>query len=170
MQKWIHYFFLSALLFFIPFNIYIIGDWLGIGIQFLIWKFQYSSQGNSIITILQELQYIISGIIYGRSAISILIWIISLVFIVGSIFIICYYRNELAGVNRAGLFLMFSGITLLLSLICQYGPLFHGPSGLAIPIGLPVLFVIGSWMYMEGRKEEAGDDEEEVQGVGEEPR
>jgi hypothetical protein len=29
-----------------------------------------------------------------------------------------------------------------------------------------VLFVIGGWMYMEGRKEEAGDEEEE--GLGNE--
>jgi len=41
-------------------------------------------------------------------------------------------------------------------------------AGIAIPIGLPVLFVIGGWMYSEGRKEEAWDEEEEVQGVAEE--
>jgi hypothetical protein len=168
MQKWIQYFLLSVLLFFIPFNIYIIGDWLGIGVQFLIWNFQYSSQGNSIITILQEIQYIISGIIYGRSAIAILIWIISLVFIAGSIFIICYYRNESVYIKRAGVLLVISGITLFLSIITQYGPLFHGPAGIAIPIGLPVLFVIGGWIYSEGCKEEAGDDEDEVQGIAEE--
>ena len=34
----------------------------------------------------------------------------------------------------------------------------------AIPIGLPVLIVIGGWMYMEGRKVEAGDEEDEVEG------
>jgi hypothetical protein len=36
-----------------------------------------------------------------------------------------------------------------------------------IPIGLPVLFVIGGWMYMEGQKKEAGDEEEEVQEIDE---
>ena len=29
----------------------------------------------------------------------------------------------------------------------------------------PVLFLIGGWMYMEGRKVEAGDEEDEVQGI-----
>ena len=43
------------------------------------------------------------------------------------------------------------------------------PAGIAIPIGLPVLFVIGGWMFMEGQKEEeAGDKERDVQGVVEE--
>jgi len=31
-----------------------------------------------------------------------------------------------------------------------------------------VLFVIGGWMYMEGRKEEAGDEVVGVQGIAEE--
>jgi len=28
-----------------------------------------------------------------------------------------------------------------------------------------MLFVIGGWMYVEGRKEEAGDEVEEEQGI-----
>ena len=35
----------------------------------------------------------------------------------------------------------------------------------SIPPGLPVLFVIGGWMYMEGQKEEAGAEGNEVQGI-----
>jgi hypothetical protein len=31
-----------------------------------------------------------------------------------------------------------------------------------------MLFVIGGWMYMEGRKEETRDDDDEVQGIDEE--
>ncbi len=34
-----------------------------------------------------------------------------------------------------------------------------------IPVWLPVLFVIGGWMYMEGRKEEEGDEVVEVEGI-----
>jgi hypothetical protein len=50
--------------------------------------------------------------------------------------------------------------------LCHQLLQFHSsPAGIAIPIGLPVLFVIGGWMYMEGQKEEAGDEKEEVQGV-----
>ena len=32
----------------------------------------------------------------------------------------------------------------------------------------PVLFVIGGWMYMEGRKEEVGDEEDGVQDIEDE--
>lgn len=37
-----------------------------------------------------------------------------------------------------------------------------------IPIGLPDLFVIGGWIFMEGQKEEVVDEEEEVKGIVEE--
>ena len=50
----------------------------------------------------------------------------------------------------------------------QFGPYFHGPVGIAIPIGIPLMFVIGGWMYMEGQKEEAGNEDQDVQGIDEE--
>jgi len=31
-----------------------------------------------------------------------------------------------------------------------------------------MFFTVGGWMYMEGRKEEAGDEDDEVQGIDEE--
>jgi len=31
-----------------------------------------------------------------------------------------------------------------------------------------VLFVIGGWMYMEGQREETGDEDDDVQGIAEE--
>jgi len=37
-----------------------------------------------------------------------------------------------------------------------------------ISIGIPVLFVIGCWMYMEGQKEEVGDEEDVGQGIAKE--
>ncbi|MEI7432936.1 MAG: hypothetical protein WCJ93_01655 [Methanomicrobiales archaeon] len=33
------------------------------------------------------------------------------------------------------------------SIIVRYGPLFHNSTGLAIPLGLPLIFLIGIWMY-----------------------
>jgi len=36
---------------------------------------------------------------------------------------------------------------MLASLIQQYGPLLHGPAGIAIPVGLPLVFAVGWWVY-----------------------
>ena len=70
--------------------------------------------------------------------------------------------------KRGGTLIITAGILFSSSIIIQYGPLFHGPAGIAIPVGLPVLFVIRGWMYMEGHKGEAGDEEDEVQRINEE--
>ncbi len=44
----------------------------------------------------------------------------------------------------------------------QYGPLFHGPAGIAIPIGLPLLVVIGYLLWKDaagtGTVDECDDD------------
>ena len=39
-------------------------------------------------------------------------------------------------------------------------------AGTTIPIGIPVLFVIGGWMFMEGQREEEADDQEGLRKAG----
>jgi hypothetical protein len=154
---------------FIPITIYIIGDFLGTGIQFAFFRFQDTYLGSSIIPINQELGYVIDGIIQKQSAVSIILWILGSILIIGSLLIT--FCNRYSVTNKlkfAGIFIFCSSFIFLISTMIQYSPLFHGPAGTAIPVGLPVLFVIGGWMYMEGRKEEAGDEVDEVQGMVEE--
>ncbi|MCU0629860.1 MAG: hypothetical protein MUF37_01750 [Methanoregulaceae archaeon] len=142
-----------------PINIYIIGDWQGVGVQFAFFRYQITTLGTSLIHSYQDIEYIKMGILGIKTALSTAFWII------GSIFLTISFIYQMLYLKKffiTGLFVLFSSILYLVSIIIQYGPLFHGPAGTAIPIGLPVLFVIGAWMYMEGQKEEAGDEEEEV--------
>ena len=44
----------------------------------------------------------------------------------------------------------------MISTMVQYGPLFHGPAGIAIPIGLPLLVVIG-YLLWEGHRRHRDD-------------
>jgi len=39
-----------------------------------------------------------------------------------------------------------SGILYLASCISQYGPLFHGPAGVSLPLGVPVLFMFAVFL------------------------
>jgi len=152
----------------IPINIYIIGDFLGAGFQTSLFKFQISSYGSSFILVTRDLSYVISGIYKGQTALSTLLWVIGVCFLVSSIFILFLESGASDNLKkRSGTLIIIAGILFISSIIVQYGPFFHGPAGTAIPIGLPVLFVIGGWMYMEGRKEEVGDEVQEVQGIDE---
>jgi hypothetical protein len=169
MQKWHYHLFLSTILFFIPYSIFIIGDWIGAGVQFSLLKIQFSDQGNSIINVLQELDYLKSGIITGRSILTILLWAFGVFLIVISIAVLFVqnYRQTAIKTVYSSILLFFAGIFFLASIITQYGPYLHGPAGTAIPIGLPVLFVISGWMYMEGEKGPGIDIDEVHQSVDE---
>jgi hypothetical protein len=136
----------------IPINIYIIGnDFVGAGIQFPFFRFQVSYLGNSVILIIQEISYIYHGIISGASAISLLLWTVgSLLLLVSIIIPFINVQLVLNRNQKSGICILLAGILFLLSIVVQYGVYFSGPAGIAIPVGLPVLFLIGWWIYHEG--------------------
>ena len=154
-------------LFFIPLNLYIIGKNFGFGIQWSLFLYQ-ESVSNNYVSIFQNINYIIYGYYTGMTALSVWLWMLgAILMIIALVSTFAIKSDMLYSSKMTGIIIFCSGLVFLFSIIVQYGPLFHGPAGTAIPIGLPVLFVIGGWMYMEGQKEEAGDDEEEVQEIGE---
>jgi len=52
-----------------------------------------------------------------------------------------------------------AGAAFLLSCVAQYGLLFHGPAGLCVPVGLPLIFGIAWFVWREEGEEEDGEDE-----------
>ena len=80
---------LQCLVFLIPVNIYVIGDWLGTGVQWVLFRYQQTYLGNSLILITREITFVLSGTISGRSAISIALWAIGvLLFIIATVLVI----------------------------------------------------------------------------------
>jgi hypothetical protein len=155
-------------LFFIPLNLYIIGKTMGFGIQWSLFLYQ-ESVSNNVISIFQNINYIIGGYYTGITALSIWLWMFgAILMIIALIFSLTLKPDILTNAKITGIIIICSGIFFLLSIMVQYGPYFHGPAGTAIPIGLPVLFVIGGWMLMEGQKgEEAGVHEGQQNTEGE---
>ena len=144
---------LSLFLLIIPINIYSIGDFLGAGISFPFFKFQNSFLGLSIINFVQDLSYIQKGIYFQRTAFSVEIWTISLILLISTILIILSKKyDKKKRLKLAGLIMIISTIGFLISIMVQFGPLFHGSVGIAIPIGMPALFTIGGLIYVEGCK------------------
>jgi hypothetical protein len=59
----------QILLFLIPLNIYIIGDWMGSGVQTLFFRYLQTNSGNSFIPLNREMALVFKGLISGiRSA------------------------------------------------------------------------------------------------------
>ncbi|MDD1665406.1 MAG: glycosyltransferase family 39 protein [Methanomicrobiales archaeon] len=126
----------------IPMNIYIIGDWLGSGVQWALLRYQETYLGRDVISILTDFGYILQGIFHGRTAISVGAWILGALLLVLGLLIALLQDRERS--RRIRGYLLISGSLLfLLSIVIQYGALFNGPAGIGIPIGIPALLGMG---------------------------
>ena len=59
----------ECLLFFVPLNIYVIGNDLAHGVQWALFRYQQSYLGNSLILIHKDFMYVADGILRGSSAV-----------------------------------------------------------------------------------------------------
>jgi hypothetical protein len=141
-EKEVHPVLLHAITLLIPVNIYIIGDWMGTGIQWALLRYQETYLGRNIISIFTDSGYILQGTFHGRTALSTGVWILgALLLVLGLLIALSQDREKLRRIRG---YLVISGSLLfLLSPVIQYGVLLHGPAGIVIPIGVPALLVMG---------------------------
>jgi hypothetical protein len=162
MEKNIQRILISLVIFVIPLNIYIIGDWLGTGIQWILFRYQQTYMGTDYISVFDDLYYISSGNITGRSAISIQLWVLGVIILISSIIFLSVSRITNRNGKITGLLLISSGIFFLAAVIIQYGITLSGPAGISIPVGIPLIFVIGGYFLFYCHS----DDTCEVDVVG----
>lgn len=141
--------FLHLLLFAIPLNIYVIGEWIGTGVQWALFRYQDTSYGTSFITVTRDYEYIAFGTLTGKTAVSISLWIAGVVLlIIAFIALAAMILEEMDDKKHyPGIMVIGSGILLLLSCMVQYGPFLSGPAGVSIPIGIPLMLVVGWLIY-----------------------
>jgi len=161
-------FLLQCLVFCIPLNIYVIGDYMGSGIQWALFKYQMTYLGESVISFVNEVGYVHAGFLQGKSALALIVWAVGAL-----VLIACFIINLLAlgtrspsYIQKTFLGVIFSGLLFLAADILQYGPAFHSAAGYCIPIGIPLVFILGIWGYrnagMPGIQSDAplpGDDD-----------
>jgi len=66
------------------------------GVQWALFRYQQSPQRNTIISIVDELGYVINGVIHGKSAISLILWACggSLFLVLLSIVIVAWLKKK----------------------------------------------------------------------------
>ena len=150
------------LLFLIPLNIFVIGDWIGKGVQWALFRYQDTSYGTSFITLFRETEYVTSGIIAGKSAVSISLWVAGAFLLVISCIVLAVLIAEEIDehIQIPGLMVIASGILLLLSCMAQYGPLLSGPAGSSVPIGIPLVWAVGWLIFVQNKMEQREDKED----------
>jgi hypothetical protein len=128
-----------------PINIYIIGDWIGVGIQSAILNYKSTYLGTSLTHAFLDLNYVMSGVVQGKTAMSILAWFVGFLFLMAGLIAIILerYRVGSRAGHRSGYIYYIAGFLLLISIFLQYGVLFFGPPGISIPVGIPLIFYFG---------------------------
>ncbi len=136
---------LPFLIFFIPVNIYMIGDRMGAGVQWLVFRYQVTYMGSSLILAGRDLTYVLTGLMGGRSGLSILIWLAGVVLMTLALLLVvlAYQKKNPDLIKKGSLLTVSAGIVLFLAIVTQYGLLLSGPAGFAIPIGIPIILFIG---------------------------
>jgi len=152
----------------LPVNIYAFGGLICAGVQFPLFRVQYSSLGWSFITIVREFEYLTGGVVGGKAVPFTLVWGIAVLLMGGSVLsMLSWYRTGAARQkNTGGICLAGSAACMLIATMIYYGPAFCGATGFAVPVGIPLLFAVAwlLWVKKENedidvhrRGEDAGD-------------
>ncbi|WP_265582067.1 hypothetical protein [Methanofollis aquaemaris] len=153
---------LLALTLVLPANIYLIGGGLGAGLQFPLLRYQQTYLGTNIITLVRDIEYVSSGILGGRSALSVLLWLCGTLLLIAAIgYFVCMWYEDYASIRKlVSLLIAGAGVAYLASVIAQYGLLFHGPAGFSVPVGVPLILGV-AWLTYHAEVEEEEFCEEE---------
>lgn len=150
MRTWIIPLVLLLFVFFIPLQVYVIGDGEGYGIQGAIYRYQVTGYGESLIPLPWEITYITTGIYTGLPALSILLWILGTVLLVQITMTSLIHgdRSTLPAYRRMYLGLLIAAALYLGSCIARYGLFFSGPAGLSLPLGVVILALFSVIFYL----------------------
>lgn len=145
MQRLFPIIIICIIFFVFPFQCYIIGDGVGIGVQGAVFKYQITNYGNSLIPITSDIMYIVIGIYSGKTALSIILWALGTVLLTVTTIFIILHAKDLEIYRNRSIFISLSEVCCcyIASCIAQYGWLFNGPSGKSLPIGIIILM---AWM------------------------
>lgn len=125
------------------------GDWLLVDVQWAFFRYQQSDYGTSLIFSYKDIVYIFLGQTTGwYNIVATFFWIVGVVILLFGlcISIIASINRESCEIRTASYFTMSGGIFLGLSAVSR----FFG--GFAIPVGVPIILIIGWWMYRENFK------------------
>jgi len=130
-------------------NIYVIGDGMGSGIQWLFFRYTSTSMGNGFIFLTREIGLVTSGILSGKTAVSTGVWALAAAIIIIStlLAIYAYLEEEPLYIRLTAILNSCSAVLLIFAIILQYGISLNGPAGISVPFGIPVVFIVAIVQY-----------------------
>jgi len=148
----------QCFIFLIPLNIYMWGDWILVNVQWAFFRYQQSPYGNSLILGFKDMLYILNGQSTGLYNIAAAVfWTTGVIILIAGLIItiVAYTRKESEKLKTASYFTLAGGIFLGLSALCRFN------GGFAIPVGIPIILIIGWWMCKEADETDQTENEPE---------
>jgi hypothetical protein len=133
------------------------GNYLLVDVQWALFRFQVTEYGNSLLLGYKDILYIYLGLntgIYNIAAAG--LWATgSIVLFIGLLITVyaAYIEEEFSLLKKASYFTISGGILLGLSAMFRFN------GGYAIPIGIPIILIIGWWMYQENLDNDEDDED-----------
>jgi hypothetical protein len=122
---------------------------MGVGIQGAVFRYQMTAQGNSLIPITTEATYVTRGIYEGKSAMSVIFWVLGTIILTLLTILSLVYWNRLSPrhirIITAGL--AGACISYLVSCAFQYGIFLSGPVGRSLPVGVILTIIFSIFLY-----------------------
>jgi hypothetical protein len=137
-RRYLVFFALCLIFFVLPLQVFIMGDFMGIGVQGAVYRYQTSGYGTYFFPITREIGFVLNGTYWGRTALSVLLWVSGTVLLACTILYAFlhvdditqnYYRQVACG-------LLVSCGMYLVSCIAQYGIFFKSMAGISLPVGI----------------------------------
>jgi hypothetical protein len=137
-RRYIVFFAICLIFFVLPLQIFIMGDFTGIGVQGAVYRYQTSGYGTFFIPITREIVFVLNGTLSGRTALSVILWLSGSVLLAcTTIFAFLHVNNKTENYYRQiATGLIASCLIYLGSCIAQYGFFLHGMSGFTLPVGI----------------------------------
>jgi len=135
--------------FILPLQCFIIGNDIGMGVQGAVFRYQMTSQGNSLIPITSEVSYVTSGLYEGRTAMSVIFWVLGTGILTALAILSLIYWNRLSQqhIRIVMLGMAGTGLCYLVSVGFQYGVFLSGPAGKSLPIGVILMIIFSIFVY-----------------------
>ena len=149
MKPWIIVLCLCIFYFVLPLQYFTIGNDMGVGIQGAVFRYQMTTYGNSLIPITTEVTYVISGLYEGKSAMSVIFWVLgtSILTILTILSLVLWDQISPHHIRFIIPGIAGAGICYLVSCSFQYGVFLSGPAGKSLPIGVILMIIFSFFVY-----------------------
>jgi len=145
---------LQCLTLLVPLNIYMWGDWILVSLQWAFFRYQETAVGSALFPLNRDISFILLGYSTGiHNILAVVFWTAGSILLLGGVLLtlIACIRGEALHIRTASFFTFGAGILFGISALERF------PSGFAIPLGLPVLFII-AWITYRQQPESCDDD------------